>query len=300
MYLASGIVGKSEKSFAMSQLKTVILSGELGRKYGRRHRFAIESPAEAVRALCANFKDFKTHLIESDKRGVGYRVLVGGADQKPEDFHHPSSRAEIRIVPVIGGRKSGIWQVVAGAALIAASFFIPGGEIVAGLTYSSLAFSVGVSLALGGVAQMLAPQPKTSAGKNQASYEFSGPVNTTAQGVPVPVGYGRLIVGSAVVSAGITVDQVPTTQTGPTNLSATVTYNGTGYTLYASWQPAGLAIGYDVTIQSGSYGPTTLPRTNADSILATVPDYGPFSVIVQPVESDGSYGTAAACVSVNG
>jgi predicted phage tail protein len=34
-------------------------------------------------------------------------------------------------------------------------------------------------------------------------------VNTTAQGHPVPVGYGRMIVGSAVISAGIDVDEIP-------------------------------------------------------------------------------------------
>ncbi|HNQ32149.1 MAG TPA: hypothetical protein PKJ93_00055, partial [Methanoculleus sp.] len=35
-----------------------------------------------------------------------------------------------------------------------------------------------------------------------------GPVNTMAQGHPVPVGYGEMIVGSAVISAGIEIDEV--------------------------------------------------------------------------------------------
>ena len=46
-------------------------------------------------------------------------------------------------------------------------------------------------------------------GGTPASYTFSGPVNTTAQGQPVPVGYGRLIVGGAVISAGITTEEIP-------------------------------------------------------------------------------------------
>ncbi len=57
---------------------------------------------------------------------------------------------------------------------------------------------------------MLAPQPKATAGgaevTNLPSYTFNGPINTTAQGNPVPLGYGRMIVGSAVISAGITAD----------------------------------------------------------------------------------------------
>ncbi len=43
---------------------------------------------------------------------------------------------------------------------------------------------------------------------NQPSYVFNGPVNTTAQGQPVPIGYGRLIVGGAVISAGISIDDI--------------------------------------------------------------------------------------------
>jgi predicted phage tail protein len=61
-------------------------------------------------------------------------------------------------------------------------------------------------MTIGGVIQMLSPQQMPKSGEsanNGASYNFTGPVNTTAQGNPVPVLYGRMIVGSAVISAGI-------------------------------------------------------------------------------------------------
>ncbi|WP_260627457.1 tail assembly protein [Pseudomonas protegens] len=38
---------------------------------------------------------------------------------------------------------------------------------------------------------------------NRPSYSFNGAVNTSVQGNPVPLLYGRMIVGSAVISAGI-------------------------------------------------------------------------------------------------
>ena len=67
--------------------------------------------------------------------------------------------------------------------------------------------SLGTALMLGGVMQLLSPQQKGLSAKdspdNGASYHFNGPVNTTAQGNPVPLLYGELIVGSAVISAGI-------------------------------------------------------------------------------------------------
>jgi len=59
---------------------------------------------------------------------------------------------------------------------------------------------------LGGVVQLLTPIPKGSAANtaaNAPSYVFNGAVNTQAQGNPVPLLYGRMIVGSAVISAGI-------------------------------------------------------------------------------------------------
>ncbi len=64
--------------------------------------------------------------------------------------------AVVHIVPRMAGAKNGIWQVVAGAALIGASF-IPGLNAVA----AAVLFSAGTSMALGGVAQMLTPVPKT-------------------------------------------------------------------------------------------------------------------------------------------
>lgn len=41
---------------------------------------------------------------------------------------------------------------------------------------------------------------------NQPSYVFNGAVNTESQGHPVPLCYGRMRVGSAVISAGIEAD----------------------------------------------------------------------------------------------
>ncbi|HHH1307693.1 TPA: tail assembly protein, partial [Yersinia enterocolitica] len=40
-------------------------------------------------------------------------------------------------------------------------------------------------------------------------YAFGGPVNTVAQGNPIPIGYGERIIGGAIISAGIyTEDQM--------------------------------------------------------------------------------------------
>jgi predicted phage tail protein len=40
------------------------------------------------------------------------------------------------------------------------------------------------------------------------SYSFSGVQNVSRQGVPVPVVYGEVLIGSIVISAGITTEKV--------------------------------------------------------------------------------------------
>ena len=193
-------------------MKTIILLGELGKRYGRRHLLDVKSPAEAVRALCANFKDFAQFVSSSSERNVGYRVLNMRSDVDLDELHNPASQ-RITIAPVVAGAGGSIGKILVGAALIAAAVMVPGlgATVLFGTTtLASVAFSVGVSLALGGVAQMLAPQPKFEGPQEeqQPSYVFNGAVNTTAQGQPVPVGYGRMIVGSAVISAGISVEDI--------------------------------------------------------------------------------------------
>lgn len=193
-------------------MKTVILNGQLGKLFGRKHRLDVGTAAEAVRALVANFPAFERHLIETPN--VRYRVKASRQTVATvKDLHSPIGQDDtITFTPVIAG--AGV-ELVLGAALIGASQLtaLTAITLFGSVTLASVAFSVGVSLVLGGVAQLLAPSPKSGGPaerpENQPSYVFSGPVNTTAQGQPVPIGYGRLIVGGAVISAGLTTEEIP-------------------------------------------------------------------------------------------
>lgn len=193
-------------------MRTVQLLGELGKKFGRKFKLDVKNPAEAVRALCVNFPELEKHLIDSEKRGIGYRVLVGKEIQQVEDLQNPSGKQTIKFVPVVMGAKSGgMFGVIVGAVLVVAgvagNYFFPGNPV------SPYLINAGVAMMIGGVIQMLAPVPKTPKDEdrpdNKPSYVFNGAVNTTAQGYPVPVGYGRMIVGSAVISAGIVAEELP-------------------------------------------------------------------------------------------
>lgn len=205
-------------------MKTILLLGELGKKFGRKHRFDVKSPAEAIRALVANFPAFERYMIESK---LPYKVVVGKAPiAELDDIHNPSGDSEaIKIVPVLvgaGGNGMSIGMIVLGVALVAAAFFTGGASIAAagflegGIVttfWGGMALGLGSALILGGTAQLLAGTPKTmdmssgSNAENNPSYAFNGPANVSAQGNPVPIGYGRMVVGSAVISAGIVTEE---------------------------------------------------------------------------------------------
>ena len=193
-------------------MQTVMLYGHLGRDFGRVHRYEVRNPAEAVRALCVTVKGFRQALAQG-----AYRVLVAGkqALDAPGLGDPVSSRESIRIVPVVSGAGKGLGSVILGAAIIGAAFYTGGASLTAtglGTTvWGGIAVQVGASLILGGVSQMLFKPPEaqnTDKPENKPSSAFDGAVNTAAQGNPVPVLYGRLIVGSQVISAGLSVEPI--------------------------------------------------------------------------------------------
>ena len=201
-------------------IRKIQLYGQLGKRYGRTHRMDVASPAEAIRALDANYPGFMEEILALGRKGYGYRVAHGVQGtvgvNNPEELCQPAG-GDIRITPVLkGSKKGGIGQILAAVALIVASFYVPGlaGTFgMSGATAASVAtsmMSAGIAMAIGGVIQLLSPQPKAAekGGTEGTSYMFDGATNTMAQGHPVPVGYGEMIVGSAVISAGIEVDQV--------------------------------------------------------------------------------------------
>lgn len=196
------------------QVRTIRLYGVLGAKFGRVHRMAVASAAEAIRALGAQIQGFDAFLTQSKDKGLGYAVFYGKQNLAEDELRNLAGE-DIRIAPMILGSKSGgVFNIILGAVLVvvgAVATYWGFGAIGAPL------IKMGVAMMVGGVVQLLTPQPKGSSAKdrpeNTPSHAFNGPINTQAQGNPVPVLYGELIVGSAVISAGISaVDQayVPT------------------------------------------------------------------------------------------
>lgn len=188
------------------KLRTIRLYGVLGARFGRVHTLAVSSTAEAVRALGVLLPGFRKFMLCAKDSGLTFAVFNGRRNLGEDELPHPVGDAEIRIAPILIGSKSGgLFQVILGAALIA-SAFIPGLNAATFAGASSTLLGLGASMAIGGVVQMLSPQTSglaSSSGDNGTSYYFNGPVNSAAQGDCVPLVYGRMRVGSKVISAGI-------------------------------------------------------------------------------------------------
>lgn len=197
-------------------LRKIKLYGPLAEFIGRRVLQAdIATAAEAVRFLVANFPGVEKHMADQH-----YRVSTGAVDLTLDELHYPAGQEEVRIIPVVVGAGGPTGRIIAGAALFAVSFLATaGGGAIFGAAFAknlgllAVGQAVGASLALGGVAQLLSPVPKLPQGLDtqddpRKSYNFSGIQQTSRQGIPVPVVYGKTLTGSVVISAGVDTVQV--------------------------------------------------------------------------------------------
>ena len=220
-------------------MKVVKVYGALRKKLGRcRFEFEADTPAQAIKALIVNFPGLEQWLLDSEREGLSFRVTVGKERITQQDASLAvlpwSERDVFSIAPVVSGAGQGAGTILAGIGLVAlaiiagpaAGGFLGLGAGLGGATGAGAAISlgliggtaataiggIGAALILGGVAQMLSPQPDLGMGATSArgreatrfeSFAFSGIVNTTQQGMAVPIAYGRVFVGSAVISSGL-------------------------------------------------------------------------------------------------
>jgi predicted phage tail protein len=203
-------------------MRLIKVYGSLAKFLGQRSfRAAVSTPAEAVRFLVANFPGLQAHMAEREYKVSAGRIQLPIGDE-PQQLHMPIGSADvIRIVPVLIGAGD-VGKILGGIALVALSLlFAPGAALATslGFTLGSQAVSIGVgiglSLTLGGVASLLSPVPQLGAGNDtdadpKKSYSFSGIQNVSRSGVPVPIIYGEVLVGSVVISAGLTSNEVVT------------------------------------------------------------------------------------------
>ena len=201
---------------------TVVLHGALARKYGRRHQLHVRTAAEAAYALSHMHPGFREDFAEAHWTVVRGKVATGIRLTEASLNLQVGTAGEIHFLPAArgaaGGTKGkGTGKIILGAVLLVVAVvaalptgsgsLMAWGTAVAGtaglVTAGQLAF-FGAAVLLAGISMVISPQAKNTSNQTdpRASFGLSGIMNSTQQGTPVPVVYGRTRVGSVVGSFG--------------------------------------------------------------------------------------------------
>lgn len=184
-------------------MKIVNLHGKLAEKFGARWELEINSISEALRAINANTGDFFDYLSEKQEENKTFSFILEDCKQKIETVEEiltplPRKCTEFHIMPNAEGGMA------------------------------EIAVPLAISVITGGIMRALFKPPKPEEEKQSKSFLFSGAENVASQGVAVPLGYGRLLVGSVVVSATMRhVDRnnVDSQNSSSSDIRQHVTYN---------------------------------------------------------------------------
>ena len=175
-------------------MTNIRLHGVLAQEYGQNFYLNVGNPKNALHSIDANREGFIARVIQLQKEGVVYEVIINKTRlTDKEGLVTQSNPATIDLVPAIAG--SG--PIAAGVAAIlgggGAALLI--GKIAAAVVWAALAFA-------------LAPTPEVEqqsaeAQASKASQVFSNLSNVASRGAPLPLGYGRLRIGSQVIQSTI-------------------------------------------------------------------------------------------------
>lgn len=181
----------------MTGMVKVRLHGHLEKAFGREHEFVIGSPAEAIRALEANYPNFRREFLA----GKNYYIRADGDWRSGKEAVLMPCGTEVDFVPDVEG--AGLETLVA-SALVASGVGFTAGTAATAIT-ASLIVAVVTTALMVGISLLLAPKPKkdTKDDKKEDSFIFGGADATIGQGAPVPLIYGRCWVAPVVISAGL-------------------------------------------------------------------------------------------------
>lgn len=167
------------------------------KQFGTEFRLDCKTPAEVVQALTSQIPKLRQFIqqglftVRVGREYLDNRYLEQGLNQ------HLKDDSTVHFAPVLkGSKKAGLFQTIVGAVMV----------VVGAVFQQYYLVGAGIAMVAGGVAQMLTKMPPMSTGKDaerKQSTSFSNLSNMAAQGRPMPLAYGRIRVGSLIISQGV-------------------------------------------------------------------------------------------------
>lgn len=172
----------------------IVLHGRLKKLYPHDLYMSGRTVAEILNGINRQIKELRP-IIGDERHFV---TVIGYESVEALNSPIKNGVTSIDIMPVMAGNKGGFLQILVGVALIAVSFWNPAflGLAATGMWSTATLFSFGLSMALGGLIQMLSPAPKIDQTGNtvsdpEASKYLGADQNTVKIGTRVPLPYGR-------------------------------------------------------------------------------------------------------------
>lgn len=163
----------------------LIFHGHLRTLYGESATLVGNVPADAIEGF---FSQQPNHPRDMLVEAVGF--------DSEALLHAETDAEEIHLIPAMFGGGGNFGKIILGAALIAIALINPGiGGMILSTVGQSVFLSMGVALAMQGVMGIFFKAPTTSkASDPSASKYLSITENTTAQGTPITVACGRVLI----------------------------------------------------------------------------------------------------------
>jgi len=190
--------------------RKVHLLGELS-KFGSIWEVSASSIGDVIQLIDCQTPGFRKFLIDASESGLDLAII--GKDFRVEEPDELLFRnlgpEEVYVSLVPAGSKKGWGKILLAAVLITVGFLIapaagPGAsKFLAGS--SKFLISAGISIGLQGITQLLAKTPNAD-DPNEKESLFDGPISTLKQGQPVPILYGKLLIGGAPIHVNISAE----------------------------------------------------------------------------------------------
>jgi predicted phage tail protein len=84
-------------------MTTIRLHGILAQKYGKVFEMEIDKPRDVIRAIDANREGFRKTVVDLQKQGFSYELIVNKKRLNKEEFSNNKKPQEIDFVPFIVG-----------------------------------------------------------------------------------------------------------------------------------------------------------------------------------------------------